>query len=91
MLGLAVPVVVLLVGRADRDADREQRQQRGDEIGRGVRGLGEERDRAGGEAGAELERDEERRRGDAEQRRPAPRAGGGEVGLVGGDESRRRS
>ena len=62
VLGLAVAVVVVAVGRAQRDADREQRQQRGDEVGRRVGGLGEEGDRAGDEAGAELERDEEARR-----------------------------
>ena len=59
VLRLAVAVVVLLVGRPQRHAHGEQRQQRRDEVGRRVRGLGEEGDRAGGQAGAELERDEE--------------------------------
>ena len=66
VLGLAVAVVVLLVGRADRDADGEERQQRGDEVRGGVRRLGEEGERAGGEAGAELERDQEAGGDDAE-------------------------
>ena len=80
VLRLAVAVVVLAVGRAQRDADREQRQQRGHEVGRRVGGLGEEGDRAGGETRAELERDEEAGGDDAEQRGPSARAGAGEVG-----------
>ena len=42
MLCLAVPVEVPLVGGLRRDADREERQQRRDEVGARVRGLGDE-------------------------------------------------
>ena len=42
VLRLAVPVLVAEVGRARRDADREERQQRRDEIGARVRRLREQ-------------------------------------------------
>ena len=71
VLGLAVAVVVLAVGRADRDAHREQGEQRGDEVGAGVGRLGDEGERAGDEAGDELDRDEEDGGGDAQPRRCA--------------------
>ena len=61
VLGLAVPVVVLLVGRAQRHAHREQGQQRGDEIGARVRRLGEEGDGARREPRDELDGHEEDR------------------------------
>ena len=55
MLGLAVAVLVLLVRRASRDSDREERQERGDEVGARVQRLRDEAERAARDAGAELE------------------------------------
>jgi hypothetical protein len=39
MLGLPVPVLVPLVRRPSRDADREEREQGGDEVGARVERL----------------------------------------------------
>ncbi len=61
VLGLPVAVLVLLVGRAHRDTDREERQERRDEIGPGVCSLGQQAQRTGYEAGDELDRHEEDR------------------------------
>ncbi len=61
-LQLAVAVVVLLVGGHVRYADGEEGDGGGDEIDEGVRGLAEHAERAGEQAGEELEqRDAERR------------------------------
>ena len=69
MLGLAVAVVVLAVGGADRDPHREQRQQGGDEVGRRVRRLGDEAERAADRGRvASLIATRNDRRDDAEQR-----------------------
>ena len=68
VLGLAVAVGVVAVGRPDRDAQRVERQERRDEVGAGVRRLGDHRQRAGEQARDELQRDEEDRRRDREQR-----------------------
>ena len=62
MLGLPVAVLVAGIGGAHGDADGEERQQRGDEIGARVRGLRDEAEAVRGEAGAELERDQRARR-----------------------------
>ena len=75
VLGLAMAVVVLAVGRAERHAHGEEGEQGGHEVGARVDRLGEERERARGEPGGELDRDEEHGRGDAELRRPLARAG----------------
>src|SRR4051812_15577317 len=58
------------VGRALGDADREERQQRGHEVGAGMQGFGDEAEASGDEAGGKLERDERRSREDREQRGP---------------------
>ena len=58
MLGLAVPPGVGGVGRSPGDADGEERQQRRDQVGTGVDGLGDQPEAVGGEPGGELERDE---------------------------------
>ena len=50
VLGLPVAVRMAAVGRTDGDADREEREQRGDEVGPGVGGLREEPEAAGGQA-----------------------------------------
>ncbi len=71
VLGLAVPVLVALVGRLRRDADREEGQQRGDEVGAGVDRLGDEAEAVRGEADRELQRDE-RAGGDDRDERGAP-------------------
>ncbi len=62
MLRLAVAELVLDVGRSCGDAHREVREERSDEVGAGVRCLGEEAEAVRGEADAQLE-DEERRGG----------------------------
>jgi len=41
MLCLAVTVLVPRIGRPNGDADRKEREQRGDEIRTGVHGLGQ--------------------------------------------------
>ena len=51
MLRLPVTVRVAAVGRPDRDADGEERQQRGDEVGARVHRLGDEPEAAAREAG----------------------------------------
>ena len=58
VLRLAVAVLVPDVGGADRDADREERQERRDEVGARVQRLRDEPEAVRGEACAELERDE---------------------------------
>ena len=58
MLGLAVSVGVRGVGRATGDADGEERQQRGDEVGSGMDRLRNQAEAAGRKAGPELERDQ---------------------------------
>jgi hypothetical protein len=69
MLGLAVAVGVSAVGRAERDADREEGQQRRDEIRSGVEGLGDETEAVRLEPDDQLEGDEGRRRTDGDERR----------------------
>ena len=58
VLGLAVPVGMPAVGRAAGDPDREEREQRGDEVGAGVDRLRDQAEAAGREPGPELERDQ---------------------------------
>ena len=74
VLGLAVAVGMVAVRRPDRDAQRQERQQGGDEVGARVHGLGDQAQRAGDKAGDELERDQERR-GDAPSPGPSADAG----------------
>ena len=73
MLGLTVAVLMPLVGRATGDADREEREQGGDEVGARVQSLGDEPEAAAREARAELERNEGSRRADGDERRAALR------------------
>ncbi len=58
VLGLPVSVLVGAVGRPDGDADREERQQRGDEVGARVQGFGDEAEAVRGQADHELDHDE---------------------------------
>jgi hypothetical protein len=58
MLGLAVAVLVSRIGRTNGDTDREEREQRGDEIRPGVRRLRDQPEAVGRETGAELEPDQ---------------------------------
>ena len=73
MLGLAVAVRVRAVGRTDGDADREEGQERGDEVHARVQRFGDQPEAVGRETGNELERDERRRRADRDERRTALR------------------
>ena len=69
MLRLAVAVLVRDVRGADRDADREERQQRRDQVGSGVQRLGDQSEAVRRQAGAELERDEHDGRDHRDERR----------------------
>ena len=55
------------------DADREEREQRGDEVGAGVQRLGDEAEAAAREPDAELEREQHDRRADRDERGSALR------------------
>ena len=68
VLGLAVPVGMPAVGGAAGDADREEREKRGDEVGAGVDRLGDQAEAAGREPGAELERDQRAGSGNRDER-----------------------
>ena len=68
---LLVAVGVLGVGRLVGFADREEGDDRGDQVDQRVDRLGDDRDRAGDRPGGELERDQDRVGGDRERRRPA--------------------
>ena len=68
MLRLAVPELMRDVGRTRRDADREEREQRRDEIGSGVRRLGDEAEAVRREPDGQLEDDERRCRRDGDER-----------------------
>ena len=68
VLDLLVAVGVRLVGRHVGRAHREERDDRGDEVGGRVQGLGQQRDRARDDAGDRLQQDERRVRGDRERR-----------------------
>ena len=62
VLGLEMAVEVRRVRRLAREADREERQQRRDEVGAAVRRLGDEGEAPRCEAGRELDRDQRHRR-----------------------------
>ena len=68
MLRLPVPVLVAGVGGPHRDADGEERQQRGDEVRAGVRRLRDEPEAVRRQARAELQRDERERGEDRPER-----------------------
>jgi hypothetical protein len=65
-----VPVLMGDVRGPYGDSDGEEREQRRDEIGAGVKRLRDEAEAVRGKAGGELERDERNRRTDRDQRRP---------------------
>src|SRR5580765_8009788 len=69
MLRLAVAVLVRNVRGADRDPDREEREQRRNQIGSGVQRLGDQSEAVRRQAGAELERDEHDGRDHRDERR----------------------
>src|SRR6476646_846321 len=69
MLRLAVAVLVRHVCRADGDTDREEREQRRNQIGPGVQCLGDQSEAVRRQAGAELERDEHDGRDHRDERR----------------------
>ncbi len=61
MLGLAVTVGVLAIGRAPGDAHREERQQRRDQVGRRMNRLCDQPEAVGEQAHDQLDRDQGRR------------------------------
>ena len=67
MLGLAVAVRVPGVGGTPGNAEREERQQRRDEIRPRVNRLGDEPQAAARQAGAELQPDQHERRDDGDE------------------------
>ena len=71
MLGLAVAVLMPGVRRAHRDSDREERQERRDQVGARVHRLGENTEAAGRDARAELQPDQGQRGEDGEERSTA--------------------
>ena len=76
MLGLPVPELVRDVGGLGRDADGEEREQRGDEVGPRVNRLRDEPEAVGRQADDELEHEQRRRRRDRDQRGPSLRSHG---------------
>ena len=71
VLRLAVTELVRHVRGAGRDPDGEVREQRGDEVGARVGGLGDEAEAVRREADGQLQDDEDGSRGDREERRAA--------------------
>ncbi len=67
VLRLAVPVLVADVRRPHRDADREERQQRCNEVGAGVDRLGHEAEAAARNARPELDPDQAGGRGNRDE------------------------
>ena len=70
-LDLLVAVGVVGVGRLVGFADRDEGDDRGDQVDQRVDRLGDDRDRAGDRPGGQLDRDQERVGGDRERRRAA--------------------
>ena len=89
MLGLAVAVEVAGVGGLRRDADREERQQRRDEVRARVGGVGHEAEAPGGEPDRELQADEDGGRDDGRERGAALRGHAAERYSPGGAATRR--
>ena len=69
MLRFAVPVCMGAIGGACRDPEREERQERGDEIGPRMDRLGEEPEAVRRDAGDELDGDQHRGGDDRAERR----------------------
>ena len=67
VLGFAVTELVLDVGRPRGDANREVGKQRSDEVGARVGGLRDEAEAVRRKADAQLEHDEDCRRGDGDE------------------------
>jgi hypothetical protein len=74
VLGLAVAVLVADVGRPSGDTDREEGQQRCDEVGPGMNRLRDQSQAARGEADGQLQRDERPSGRNGYERRPPLRA-----------------
>jgi hypothetical protein len=74
VLRFPVPVRVAAVGGPDGDSDREQRQERGNEVGPRVDCFRDEAEASGREPRAELERDEDAGRDDRDKGRASLRA-----------------
>jgi hypothetical protein len=70
VLGLAVAVGVAHVRRTGGDADGEEREQCGDEVGAGVDRLGDETEAVGREPRGELDGEKPSRREHRDERRP---------------------
>ena len=88
MLGLAVAVRVADVGRTACDADGEEGQKGGDQVGSGVHRFRDEAEAVGGEARRELDRDERDRGKHGDERRAALRAHAHKLLLVSGGTER---
>src|SRR6185312_6057522 len=67
VLRLAVAVRVARVGRTDGDPEREEGQERRHEVGAGVHRLGEETEAVRGDAGEELDGDQDARGDDRDE------------------------
>ena len=74
VLRLAVAVGVAGIGRPPGDANRNERQQRRDQVGARMRGLGEQAEAAGCDPGDELHPDQHARGDDRDERGAALRA-----------------
>ena len=83
VLGLPVTVLVSGIGRPPGDADREEGEQRGDEIGPGVERLGDEPQAAAREPDSELQREQHDRRADRDERGSALWSHGGRLDALG--------
>ena len=59
MLGLPVSVLMTSIGRPPRDADGEEGQERGYEVGSGMDRLGDEPEAAARQSGHELDDDQD--------------------------------
>ena len=79
VLGLRVPVRVAAIRRTNRNRHREEREQRGREVGARVRRLGEQPETRAGQPDDELDHHEETRSPDRDERSAALRRHGGRL------------
>ncbi len=92
VLGLRVPVRVAAIRRTNRDRHGEEREQRGGEVGARVRSLGEQPETRARQPDDELDRDEETRGPDRDERGAALRRHGRKAtASAGGGVERPRS